>query len=166
MPHIALLSYSLSPLQVGTQSAMRPEWQGCVPMIRETSLANCRRRTRESTARWSLSLRHPASKMQGLGLAQAPLSGFNQRRALVSPLPPALAHFRNLAKVSDNVIFNLLQAGLESHVRDSEGNHTCTPAPWPVSRELDYTPLPTIPKGCRNVSPLALHFEIYFWWNS
>lgn len=165
-PCVALLSYSLSPWQAGMQTARwGPKWESSLFIVREMGLANCRRVRREIMGLWSLSTRHPAGKMQGLASAfvgaWAPLglSTFHQARALLSPSPPALAHLRNLAKVSD-VIFNLLQAGLQSHMRDGKGEPclVSTPAPWPMSRELNYTPLPATPKGVQECLSPAIAF--------
>lgn len=165
---IALSSYSLSPWQAGTQTArLGPEWEGSLPKVRDTDLANCRRRTWESRGHWSLSTWHTAGKMQELASALTGawallvLSTFSQAKCLLSLLlPPALAHFRNLAKVSDNIIFNLLQAGLGSHVRNSKGDHTWSEhqphGQW--MGDLEYTPLHATPNRVLECLSLGIAF--------
>lgn len=143
---IALSSYSLSPWQAGTQTArLGPEWEGSLPRARDIGVANSWRRAWENRRCWSLSTKHTAGKIQEISSALTGtkallvLSTFSQAKSLLSLLlPHALADFRNLTRVSDNVIFNLLQAGLGSHMSNSKGGPQLirTPAPWPMNGGL------------------------------
>lgn len=165
--HCSLTLLALPLASRNTDCQAGPEWEGSLPRVKRY---RCRKLQGNS-----LSTRHTAGKMQELACALRgawallALSTFSQAKSLLSLLlPPALAHFRNLAKVSDNVIFNLLQAGLGSHVRSSEGTHAWSEhqphGQWMGA--LCYTPLHATQTGCWNVSPLALHFERCVWQDS
>lgn len=144
--------------------------QGC--RLPGGDLSRESRRIRESRGCWSLSSRHPAGKTHGLapsclcGLLSTAgtehLRSGNSSSLSFSPLP--LHIFVTLQK-SQTSSLTYCRRGFRATWGTAKGNHA-----WSAHRphgqwvgSCTTLPYPPPQKGCRNASPLALHFERCVW---